>query len=175
MVIYSGDFNAASPSTGALQLNDDTSQAQQQSIVGQDVTIDCDGGTGLCPQVSYAVTAGTVCSLVITTYGGDDGGFPAPLPLPQVFYAGGPGGFTSAPPTVGGDGYAGGKGGAGGDAGLLWGHGGQGGTGGNGGAASGAGTFGGMGGTGGVGGRGGLFGLLFPGAQGGTGVNGVDG
>jgi len=151
------------------------SQAQQQSIVGQDVTIDCDGGTGLCPQVSYAVTAGTVCSLVITTYGGDDGGFPAPLPLPQVFYAGGPGGFTSAPPTVGGDGYAGGKGGAGGDAGLLWGHGGQGGTGGNGGAASGAGTFGGMGGTGGVGGRGGLFGLLFPGAQGGTGVNGVDG
>ncbi|MGE8496576.1 MAG: autotransporter outer membrane beta-barrel domain-containing protein [Pseudomonas sp.] len=97
MYVYRGVFNPNQPA-GALQYNDDTSEAAHQAILGSGTTIMC-GQAHYCPQVTQAVTAGEVYSIVISTFSpGDDltsGGV-----LNMTFYTTGDGVFYSAPPVV---------------------------------------------------------------------------
>lgn len=88
MILYSGTFNPASPSTNALVLNDDMSVAAH-AAVGATVTGSGCGSVTYCPQVSRALTSGETVTLVISTYNTG-----APLGYPQAFYSDGPGTFS---------------------------------------------------------------------------------
>lgn len=96
MILYTGVFNPASPSTGAVALNDDTTADDHLSRAGATV-VGC-ADTRWCPQVSYTLASGQVVTLVVTTYSAGD-----PLGFPITVYADGPGTFTSAPPQLGPD------------------------------------------------------------------------
>lgn len=56
MILYTGVFNPASPSTNAVALDDDTSAAAHLSSAGATV-VSC-GSSGYCPQVSYTLASG---------------------------------------------------------------------------------------------------------------------
>jgi len=81
MILYQGVFNPASPNTGALAANDDTSSGTHQAIVGL-VPILCSGSSGLCPQVTSVVVAGQTYTVLISTYSSG-----ALLGLPLSFYS----------------------------------------------------------------------------------------
>ncbi|MFM8599757.1 MAG: Ig-like domain-containing protein [Mycobacterium sp.] len=93
MIVYTGTFDPASPSRGAVAVNDDT-PVTSHATVGATVQgpSGC-GSTSYCPQVSADLTAGQVVTLVVTTYSAG-----APLGLPQTFYSNGPGGFSPSSP-----------------------------------------------------------------------------
>lgn len=95
--IYSGIIDPSQPGN-ALTANDDTLDADHQTILGNGATVSC-GGSDLCPQVTLDVTGGQVYTIVITTYSSGDpltnGGV-----LNMAFYTTGDGVFYSAPPVV---------------------------------------------------------------------------
>lgn len=89
MVLYQGAFNPASPSTGALVSNDDTSLAAHQAAVGTSRTISC-GTSSFCPQVISQVVAGQRYTVLVSTYSSG-----AAFALPLEYYAtGGQGAFS---------------------------------------------------------------------------------
>lgn len=95
MFISTAEFNPSNPGNGAFVLNDDTPQASHQSAYGSlPADFGC-GTTSYCPQISADLEAGKTYSIVVTTYGGSNS---TTLPLPQKFYAVGPGTFTASAP-----------------------------------------------------------------------------
>lgn len=68
MVLYNGVFDPLNPGGGALVGNDDTSQSAHQTVLGSPVATSCGPSVNYCPQVSYAVTAGTTYTLWVSVY-----------------------------------------------------------------------------------------------------------
>ena len=87
MALYNGAFNPASPATGLLTANDDTSAGTHQAIVGM-VPILCGSSSSYCSQVTSALVAGQTYSVLISTYSSGD-----LLGLPLSFYSNGAGSF----------------------------------------------------------------------------------
>jgi fibronectin-binding autotransporter adhesin len=95
MILYDGVFDPAAPATRALQLNDDASASAH---LAAGATVASCGSPAYCPQLTQSLTAGQLVTLVVTTYGAG-----TPLGLPLTYYSSGPGVFSSAPVTGGGD------------------------------------------------------------------------
>jgi len=93
MVLYTGTFDPASPGTGAIALNDDTSTTDHAAVGATVQGPSGCGSMGYCPQVSANLTAGQVVTLMVTTYSSGQ-----PLGLPQSFYSNGAGDFATQPP-----------------------------------------------------------------------------
>lgn len=94
MILYDGVFDATAPGAGAVAGNDDTSQANHRTAVGDPAqVVSCGGSPGLCPQVSSAVTAGNRYTLLVSTFSTG-----SVLNLPLEFYSDGAGNFFAAPP-----------------------------------------------------------------------------
>ncbi|MDP1651913.1 MAG: autotransporter outer membrane beta-barrel domain-containing protein [Rhodocyclaceae bacterium] len=94
MILYQGVFNPASPNTGALVGNDDTSQATHRTTVGDPTLNTLCGTVNYCPQVTTTVVAGQTYSVLISTFGSGN-----LLGLPLSFYSTGGGGSFFATST----------------------------------------------------------------------------
>ena len=89
MFAGTGTFNADSPGTGALELNDDTSVSAHQSIVGSDAIIGCGNVPSYCPQITLSNVNTTDDYFVsISTYNPN-----VSTPVPLNFYTSRP--FTA--------------------------------------------------------------------------------
>jgi outer membrane autotransporter protein len=88
MIVYAGIFNSATPGTGALAGNDDTSQATHQTTTGNNALVTNCGLASRCPQVSTSVTAGQRYTILISTFAPNTA-----LGLPLSFYSDGAGNF----------------------------------------------------------------------------------
>lgn len=82
MILYQGVFNPASPNTGALVGNDDTSQATHRTTVGDPTLNTLCGYVDYCPQVTSVVVAGQTYSVLISTFSSGNA-----LGLPLSFYS----------------------------------------------------------------------------------------
>lgn len=64
LVVYSGDFDPSSPSTGAINLNDDADGAGAGGVVMNN----CGLNAVRCPKISMTLNGGTNYSVVVTSY-----------------------------------------------------------------------------------------------------------
>jgi hypothetical protein len=87
MAVYNGVFNANSPSTNLLGVDDD-GYVPFAGLVG---AVSCGGTDILCPQLTLSLTSGQQVTLVVTSFSPG-----VAVGLPQVFYTDGPGAFTAA-------------------------------------------------------------------------------
>ena len=68
MILYSGVYDPSNPGAGGLVGNDDTDQANHESAIGSPTSVSCSGSSGLCPQISYSITAGITYTLFVSTF-----------------------------------------------------------------------------------------------------------
>jgi hypothetical protein len=91
LILYEGVYDPTSPGANALDLNDDTAEATHRTALGDPSrTIMCSTPM-YCPQLTRSLTAGTRYTLVISTFSAG-----ASLGSSQVFYAIGPGAFSTS-------------------------------------------------------------------------------
>jgi hypothetical protein len=89
MVLYQGAFNPASPRTGALVANDDTSQSLHRAATNNpSLSTLCGNIDSFCPQVKSQVVAGQKYTVLVSTFASG-----AQFDLPLAYYSDGSGEF----------------------------------------------------------------------------------
>jgi outer membrane autotransporter protein len=90
LILYTGSYDPANPSTNAVALNDDSDGLGAGGVVMGT----CGASAGLCPRMTETLTGSTDYYVVITTFASG-----APVTLPLGFYVfGDPVGVGGAPP-----------------------------------------------------------------------------